>query len=75
MTLDMPFFELKSYPQVILALNSQRRPTRPRKAIVHGLTDSMWTLCNKCWSQNPTERPDTITLLEEVEALAADSQA
>ena len=34
-----------------------KRPTKPQAAEQFGLTTEMWKFIEKCWSQNPAERP------------------
>ncbi len=76
MTLEAPFFELNTYPQVILALGTGGRPNRPGpEATSLGLSDEMWDLCKWCWSQNPEERPSVATVSKSVEAFVAHSRA
>jgi len=63
-TLDIPFSDLKGYPQVILTLHGGGRPTRPGDAASkRGLTDDIWMLMMYCWAQAPFDRPSAMQAL------------
>lgn len=67
-TLDIPFSELKGYPQVILTLHGRGRPARPGvEASNRGLTDDIWMLMMYCWAQSPSDRPSAIQVLQLLE--------
>ncbi|KLO16659.1 kinase-like protein [Schizopora paradoxa] len=67
-TLDIPFCDLKGYPQVILTLHGQGRPTRPGiEASNRGLTDDIWALMMFCWAQSPHDRPSAVEALQMLE--------
>lgn len=48
-----------------------QRPERPTLPIisVRGLDDAVWDLLQKCWAENPLERPDMHSIVESLQAL------
>ncbi|EMD31962.1 hypothetical protein CERSUDRAFT_59360 [Gelatoporia subvermispora B] len=56
----IPFHECRYDGIVILGVMSGVRPDRPSTsdALSIGLNDAMWALMEKCWSHNPSQRPD-----------------
>lgn len=69
-TLDIPFAELKGYPQVIMAIHNKVRPKRPGdQVLTRGLTDELWALLCRCWAEQPEERPKIIEVRLELEKM------
>ena len=73
MSREIPFCELKSYPQVVLALSNGQRPSRPMEAVMRGLTDDLWAFIEHCWSQDPKERPTADKALRFIDELMIDN--
>lgn len=64
MTLQMPFSDIKSYPQVILTIHASGHPARPgQEATERGLTDHVWNVMTQCWARNPIDRPSAADVL------------
>ncbi|KLO08492.1 hypothetical protein SCHPADRAFT_944406 [Schizopora paradoxa] len=57
LTKTVPFDYLKHNIHVVLAITSNRLPSQPTS-----LDDKdgqlLWSLCERCWSKNPRDRPD-----------------
>jgi len=67
-TLDIPFSDLKGYPQVVLTLHGGGRPGRPGDAASkRGLADDIWMLMMYCWAQSPFDRPFAMQALRFLE--------
>ena len=70
-TLDIPFAELKGYPQVVMAIHDKSRPERPSgKALERGLNDRLWTLLCSCWAERPSGRPSILDVRLDLERIA-----
>ena len=69
-TLDIPFAELKAYPQVIMAIHRKVRPQRPvGQALQRGLTDELWVLLCSCWSDSASQRPQVGEVRQQLEKI------
>ena len=52
------------------AIRCGRRPKRPSGRLVHhGLDDRLWNLINRCWAQNPQDRPLASDILQELQRI------
>jgi len=68
LTLELPFSDLKGYPQVILTLHAKGRPSRPgSEADRRGLTDGLWHLMEACGAQSPRDRPSATAIAQYLE--------
>ncbi|KAG1834868.1 kinase-like domain-containing protein [Suillus variegatus] len=68
---DKPWKEKKNSIQISVALSKKESPTRPEK-----ISDNrQWNLIQKCWSWEPTDRPESTEVLENISHLRVnDSQ-
>ncbi|KAF5362671.1 hypothetical protein D9758_009634 [Tetrapyrgos nigripes] len=64
----IPYHHLKNEVVIILQLSRGERPPRP--AIEH-LDDIVWVFIQRCWSTEPSLRPDVDQIVSEVEKQAA----
>jgi len=53
-----PFIHMQHDYQVMLAVQSGKRPVRPsdKRSQVRGLTDEVWHIIEACWVQQPSQR-------------------
>ena len=57
-----PFFP-KREAEVMLAVLSGVRPTKPENAKGIGMTDALWNLAEECWKEDRSMRPDISNIL------------
>ncbi|KAH7930254.1 kinase-like protein [Leucogyrophana mollusca] len=62
MTLAQPWATVRSTTQLIIRVSNGERPERPKGPVgeaahSRGLDDHLWGLMQRCWAQNPSERP------------------
>ncbi|KAG2105806.1 kinase-like domain-containing protein [Suillus discolor] len=63
---DKPWKEKKNSIQISVALSKKESPTRPEK-----ISDNRhWNLIQKCWSWEPTDRPESTEVLENIRDIA-----
>src|SRR5688572_117496 len=48
---------IESEPQIYRALANKQRPSRPPPSDPPAFDDNMWSLIERCWSENPALRP------------------
>jgi len=75
LTGEPPFMEIQNTIQVLFAVASGKRPSRPtgEKWTLHVLTDPLWELIEACWAQKPEDRIDIHTFLERLKPLLGSS--
>lgn len=66
MTTAHPFSYIKRSPLVLKALMTGERPRRPEDPmyVARGLDDAMWALLQRCWREEPEQRPTIDEVLE-----------
>ncbi|KAL0572052.1 hypothetical protein V5O48_009910 [Marasmius crinis-equi] len=65
----VPYHWRRMYAGVIPDVVRGIRPPRPDADECPGLTDDIWSLIERCWNQNPNERPsmlEVVALLEQM---------
>ena len=65
----MPFPEYTDQ-NVIVTIYEGKRPSRPRKFDVPGMTRAVWNVAQACWHKRADERPEANAVLQSLEALA-----
>ncbi|TDL24383.1 kinase-like protein [Rickenella mellea] len=64
MTGKPPFMEIRRDGAVMKAIMNGQTPRRPVGDLVkYGLDDKLWAVMEKCWSHDPTQRPEIEALL------------
>ncbi|KZT74037.1 kinase-like protein [Daedalea quercina L-15889] len=53
----VPFSETRREVAIVRRIIAGDRPARPREATVLGLSDSIWSMIEQCWSAEPSTRP------------------
>ncbi|KZV91837.1 kinase-like protein [Exidia glandulosa HHB12029] len=67
----LPFGTTKQPGRVVIDVSRGRRPKREDHPSPL-LTDQMWGLLQRCWDQEPKDRPTIVDVLHEIAALRAD---
>ncbi|THU80533.1 kinase-like protein [Dendrothele bispora CBS 962.96] len=57
----LPFHELKDSAVILKVIRGQR-PNRPDNTVHRQLSNSMWTIIQQCWNQEPDNRPEANVL-------------
>ena len=59
MTGEHPFMHIRRTPEVLIRLQTGERPRRPEgdMYVERGLDDNLWSLLQRCWVTEPTDRP------------------
>ncbi|KLO11001.1 kinase-like protein [Schizopora paradoxa] len=75
MTGQVPFNQTRRTTSVLIAATDGLRPERPTDPAVEarGLDDRLWDLMNRCWAQEPEDRPSIKEVNDELEAMWASS--
>ena len=55
--MQLPFAEFPNDTAVILEVMMEGRPKRPKKYPGREMSESLWSLVERCWAQRPAERP------------------
>ncbi|TDL24377.1 kinase-like protein [Rickenella mellea] len=64
MTGKPPFMEIRRDGAVMKAIMNGQTPRRPIEDLLkYGLDDNLWAVMEKCWSHDPTRRPEIEWLL------------
>jgi len=68
---NWPFYDVRNDFQVMMAVQAGKRPLRPSYALsrIRGLNDEIWHLIETCWNQEPSQRPTSDQILEQLKAL------
>ncbi|KLO11007.1 kinase-like protein [Schizopora paradoxa] len=67
MTGEAPFNHIKMDTEVPLAISKGGRPNRPENDLARGLDDHLWELVERCWAQNPDDRPNIFDVNNELD--------
>lgn len=59
----VPFGSMKN-EAVVISIAKGKRPEKPPAAEELGLTADMWRFIEKCWNQNPSERPNITEVVD-----------
>jgi len=59
---ELPFGNV-GHEMAILMIARGQRPERPHNAESRGLTTKMWRSTQRCWHQNPGERPNVSAVI------------
>lgn len=71
----LPFYQMhRDSIVVIQVVLRDLRPKRPTRATTLGLSDTVWTLMEKCWSRGAKARPQIQTVLTQLQSEYLDSQ-
>jgi hypothetical protein len=60
----MPFHDKSDTEAVVIVTTTNQRPSRP---INQELTDQLWEMIERCWREEPSQRPtirEVVALLE-----------
>ncbi|KZT25005.1 kinase-like protein [Neolentinus lepideus HHB14362 ss-1] len=68
----IPYHDLKTDVQVVLALLDYRKPTHPTDGIDH-IPDEYRMLLQECWANDPEERPSINQIEARIEAFQCDA--
>lgn len=64
--MQLPYSDIKRDTQVVLAIHSGKRPTKPQRHFEErGLSShsgTLWSLLQSCWHRNPKHRPWAVNL-------------
>ena len=69
----IPFPELTD-PNVILMISRGKRPQKPRRFDVPGITAEVWTVAEKCWHEKAEERPEAKAVLQDLEWISGSGE-
>lgn len=58
----IPYYNLQSDVQVLLALHKRQKTPRPDVLSGVCITDGMWEFINDCWSELPVKRPSALDI-------------
>lgn len=61
--------------RVFQILDIVLRGMRPHRPEVHGLTDDVWALIERCWAQDPKERPTIDKVVQELSRIYVEELA
>lgn len=61
---EIPFAESKTSMRAIAKVRAGDRPARPANAESQGLSDVVWDLITRAWSQSPQDRPTASAIAE-----------
>lgn len=64
----MPFPE-STDPNVFVMVLKGERPPKPRHFDAPGVTSAVWEIAQKCWHEEPKERPEVNVVLRSLESL------
>lgn len=72
-----PFLPLDASQIADAIIVKRERPTRPQDAtsVNYGLGDRLWALFTRCWSEDPSARPDIRAIVAVVDKLAGNWEA
>lgn len=62
----IPYHYVRTDVQVVIELHNGKKPRRPATSFV---TNAQWDFIQRCWADNPQERPDVGQALASVQAL------
>ncbi|KAK0471351.1 TKL/TKL-ccin protein kinase [Armillaria novae-zelandiae] len=62
----IPYHYVRTDAQVVIELHNGKKPRRPAPSFV---TSSQWDFIQRCWADDPQERPDVGQVLASVQAL------
>ena len=74
LTGQWPFFP-KREVEVMLAVLSGNRPTKPKNTKEIGMTDALWNLTEECWKEDRSMRPGISNILKRFCEIAGESIA
>ncbi|KAF9469363.1 kinase-like domain-containing protein [Collybia nuda] len=67
---DVPFFEFGRDSTVMFKVGLGKRPSCPLSAsqswVAWGLTESLWSLMESCWKEDPSERPSAEVIVAQL---------
>ena len=52
------------YLRVVSEILEGRRPQKPEAAESLGFTDELWSMIERCWREEPDERPEVKEMLD-----------
>ena len=64
----VPFPECTTFA-LTMALSKKKRPSKPARFEIPGITPGVWKIAEKCWKQNAEERPEVNVVLQDLETL------
>jgi len=68
LTNRIPYHELKNDAQVVLAVYAGQVPQKPDQ-YNSSIPDSIWAIAERCWANNPGDRPSASELREELQEI------
>jgi len=65
---QLPFHDITNECRVMSAVRGGKRPSRPsdNRSRIRGLDDEIWSIVQACWSQDPSRRPNTHQIVEQL---------
>ena len=59
---------------VMVMASSGKRPQKPRRFDVPGITAEVWTVAEKCWHEKAEERPEAKAVLQDLEWISGSGE-
>ncbi|KAG6855404.1 hypothetical protein H0H87_003442, partial [Tephrocybe sp. NHM501043] len=73
LTDNVPFYEITNEYTVVLQIMNRQTPTRPPKEspawLIHGLTQELWLILERCWAYEPAGRPDMADMISYLDGI------
>lgn len=67
---QVPYYEFPLNITVIAKVIRGIKPNRPKSEMAPELSDHIWEIMQECWSDDPSDRPTTDQVLEQLRELA-----
>jgi hypothetical protein len=72
--MQLPFAEFPNDTAVILEVMMEGRPKRPQTYPGREMSEMLWSLVERCWAQQPAERPAMAEVIQFLARLRRNAQ-